>query len=191
MGEGPLRVKSCRGKAPFFCMKGGSSGSAIACRLYVCRRADGVVASCSQSVDPGGYRRAIVLLEWLVAVRYKPVISEKLFSLLSSTVPPMSDNDIVQKPKTKTKPKVERPKLYKIILVNDDYTPREFVIMVLQAVFRISEETGYRVMMTAHKLGSCVVMVCARDIAETKAQEAIDLAKSADFPLMFTTEPEE
>ncbi|MGV1762018.1 ATP-dependent Clp protease adapter ClpS [Rhizobium rhizogenes] len=103
----------------------------------------------------------------------------------------MSDNDVVLKPKTKTKPKVERPKLYKIILVNDDYTPREFVIMALQAVFRMSEEAGYRVMMTAHKLGSCVVMVCAWDIAETKAQEAIDLAKSADFPLMFTTEPEE
>lgn len=104
---------------------------------------------------------------------------------------PMSDNDVVLKPKTKTKPKVERPKLYKIILVNDDYTPREFVVMVLKAVFRMSEETCYRVMMTAHKLGTCVVMVCARDIAETKAQEAIDLAKSADFPLMFTTEPEE
>ncbi|MGV1755991.1 ATP-dependent Clp protease adapter ClpS [Rhizobium sp. P44RR-XXIV] len=103
----------------------------------------------------------------------------------------MSDNDIVLKPKTKTKPKVDRPKLYKIILVNDDYTPREFVIMVLKAVFRMSEENGYRVMMTAHRLGTSVVMVCARDIAETKAQEAIDLAKSADFPLMFTTEPEE
>lgn len=104
---------------------------------------------------------------------------------------PMSDNDVVLKPKTKTKPKLDRPKLYKIILVNDDYTPREFVIMVLKAVFRMSEEAGYRVMMTAHKLGTCVVMVCARDIAETKAQEAVDLAKSAGFPLMFTTEPEE
>lgn len=103
----------------------------------------------------------------------------------------MSDNDIALKPKTKTKPKLDRPKLYKVILVNDDYTPREFVIMVLKAVFRMSDETGYRVMMTAHKLGSCVVVVCARDIAETKAKEGIDLAKSGGFPLMFTTEPEE
>ncbi|GAC1040466.1 ATP-dependent Clp protease adapter ClpS [Rhizobium sp. No.120] len=103
----------------------------------------------------------------------------------------MSDNDVVLKPKTKTKPKVERPKLYKVILVNDDYTPREFVTMVLKAVFRMSEDAGHRVMMTAHKLGTCVVMVSARDIAETKAQEAIDLAKHAGFPLMFTTEPEE
>ena len=94
-------------------------------------------------------------------------------------------------PKTTTKPKLERPKLYKVILLNDDYTPREFVIVVLKAVFRMSEEAGYRVMMTAHKLGSCVVVVCARDIAETKAKEATDLAKEAGFPLLFQTEPEE
>ena len=100
-------------------------------------------------------------------------------------------SNTVTRPKTKVKTKVERPRLHKVILINDDYTPREFVIMVLKAVFRMSEESGYRVMMTAHKLGTCVVMVCARDIAETKAQEAIDLAKSAGFPLMFTTEPEE
>jgi ATP-dependent Clp protease adaptor protein ClpS len=46
-------------------------------------------------------------------------------------------------------------------------------------------------MLTAHRLGSCVVVVCARDIAETKAKEATDLGKEAGFPLMFTTEPEE
>lgn len=95
------------------------------------------------------------------------------------------------KPKTTTKPELERPKLHKVLLLNDDYTPREFVTLVLKAVFRMSEEEGYHVMITAHKLGSCVVMVATRDIAETKAQEAIDLAKQADFPLMFTTEPEE
>jgi ATP-dependent Clp protease adaptor protein ClpS len=95
------------------------------------------------------------------------------------------------KPTTVTKPKVERPKLYKVLLVNDDYTPREFVTMVLKAVFRMSEEAGNRVMLTAHRMGLAVVVVCTRDIAETKAKEAIDLAKEAGFPLMFTTEPEE
>ncbi|KEQ08893.1 Clp protease ClpS [Pseudorhizobium pelagicum] len=91
----------------------------------------------------------------------------------------------------KTKPKLERPKLYKVMLVNDDYTPREFVVMVLKAVFRMSEEAASRVMLTAHRMGVAVVLVCARDIAETKSKEAIDLAKEAGFPLMFTTEPEE
>ena len=103
----------------------------------------------------------------------------------------MPDNNTTLKPKTIVTPKLERPKLYKVILVNDDYTPRAFVTMVLQAVFQMSEEAGNRVMLTAHQLGSGVVVVCAKDIAETKATEAIDLAKGADFPLMFTTEPEE
>jgi ATP-dependent Clp protease adaptor protein ClpS len=100
-------------------------------------------------------------------------------------------NETTTTPKTITKPKLERPKLYKVLLVNDDYTPREFVTMVLKAVFRMSEEAGNRVMLTAHQMGLAVVVVCTRDIAETKAKEAIDLAKEAGFPLMFTTEPEE
>lgn len=104
-------------------------------------------------------------------------------------------SDPVIKPSTKvrpkTAPKTERPRLHKVILINDDYTPREFVIAVLKAVFRMSEETGYRVMLTAHKLGTSVVVVCAKDIAETKAKEAVDFGKEAGFPLMFVTEPEE
>ncbi|GEO83932.1 MULTISPECIES: ATP-dependent Clp protease adapter ClpS [Alphaproteobacteria] len=103
----------------------------------------------------------------------------------------MTDSNVALKPKTVTKPKPEKPRLYKVLLLNDDYTPREFVTLVLKAVFRMSEETGRRVMMTAHKFGTAVVVVCTRDIAETKAKEAIDLAKDAGFPLMFTTEPEE
>lgn len=103
----------------------------------------------------------------------------------------MSNGDTILTPKTVTKPKLERPKLYKVILVNDDYTPRDFVTLVLKAVFRMAQETSYRVMMTAHKMGTAVVVVCARDIAETKAKEATDLAKEAGFPLLFQTEPEE
>lgn len=103
----------------------------------------------------------------------------------------MAGEDVVLTPKSVTKPKPERPRLYKVLLLNDDYTPRDFVTLVLKAVFRMSAETGYRVMMTAHKFGSAVVVVCTRDIAETKAREATDLGKEAGFPLMFTTEPEE
>ncbi|MCJ8519356.1 ATP-dependent Clp protease adaptor protein ClpS [Pseudorhizobium tarimense] len=102
-----------------------------------------------------------------------------------------TNDDTVLLPTTKSKPKLERPKLYKVILVNDDYTPREFVVMVLKSVFRMSEEAGYRVMLTAHRMGTAVVVVCAKDIAETKSKEAVDLAKQAGFPLMFTAEPEE
>jgi len=97
------------------------------------------------------------------------------------------------KPKTtpKTAPKTARPPLYKVILLNDDYTPREFVVKVLEAVFRMNEDEAYRVMMTAHRRGACVIAVYARDVAETKAKEATELGKENGYPLFFTTEPEE
>ncbi len=93
-------------------------------------------------------------------------------------------------PRTKVKPKTQRPPLYKVILLNDDYTPREFVIAVLRAVFRMNSEAAYNVMMTAHRRGACVIAVYARDVAETKAKEATELGKSKGYPLFFTTEPE-
>jgi ATP-dependent Clp protease adaptor protein ClpS len=95
------------------------------------------------------------------------------------------------KTRTKVRPKTERPPLYKVILLNDDYTPREFVVQVLKAVFRMNEDQSYRVMMTAHRRGACVIAVYARDVAETKANEATELGKSKGYPLFFTTEPEE
>jgi ATP-dependent Clp protease adaptor protein ClpS len=103
----------------------------------------------------------------------------------------MSDISVKQRGKAKVEPKTERPRLHKVILINDDYTPREFVVTVLKAVFRTSEDQAYRIMITAHRMGVCVVAVYAKDIADSKATEATDFGKSAGFPLMFTTEPEE
>jgi ATP-dependent Clp protease adaptor protein ClpS len=101
----------------------------------------------------------------------------------------MSDTDTVGR--TKAAPKTQRPRLYKVILVNDDFTPREFVVRVLKSVFRMTEEQSYRVMMTAHQRGVCVVAVFTRDVAESKATEATDMGRRAGHPLIFTTEPEE
>jgi ATP-dependent Clp protease adaptor protein ClpS len=95
------------------------------------------------------------------------------------------------KPRTKTRTRTERPPLYKVILLNDDFTPREFVVQVLKAVFRMNETQAYGVMLTAHKRGACVIAVFTKDVAETKAKEATDLGKSQGYPLFFTTEPEE
>jgi ATP-dependent Clp protease adaptor protein ClpS len=94
-------------------------------------------------------------------------------------------------PRTKTRVKTQRPPLYKVILLNDNYTPREFVVQVLKAVFRMSADHAYRVMMTAHRRGACVIAVYTRDVAETKAKEATELGKQKGYPLYFTTEPEE
>ena len=68
---------------------------------------------------------------------------------------------------------------------------REFVVLVLKAVFRMSETQAYGVMLTAHRKGSCVIAVYTRDVAETKATEATELGRSKGYPLAFTTEPEE
>jgi len=98
---------------------------------------------------------------------------------------------VLTKPRTKTTTKTERPKLWKVILLNDDYTPREFVVQVLKAVFRMNETQAYRVMITAHQKGACVIAVFTKDVADTKAKEATDLGKQNGFPLYFSTEPEE
>ena len=89
------------------------------------------------------------------------------------------------------KPDVARPPLFQVVLLNDDFTPREFVVQVLKAVFRMNEDQAYRVMMTAHRKGACVIAVFTRDVAETKAKEATELGKQKGYPLFFTTEPEE
>jgi len=97
----------------------------------------------------------------------------------------------ITRPRVETRPKTERPKVYKVILLNDDFTPREFVVTVLRAVFRMSTDQALGVMLTAHKRGLCVVAVYTREIAETKATRATEMGQQEGYPLMFTTEPEE
>src|SRR6202047_2288269 len=100
-------------------------------------------------------------------------------------------SNIATTPRTKVRLQTERPRLHKVILVNDDFTPREFVVTVLKAEFRMNEDQDRHVMMTAHRRGVCVVAVFARDIAETKATRATDAGRAKGYPLLFTTEPEE
>ena len=100
-------------------------------------------------------------------------------------------SDISISPRAKARPKTKRPRLHKVILLNDDYTPREFVVTVLKAVFRMSQEKAYQVMMAAHSRGACVVAVYTKDAAETKAKEGTEAGRSMGYPLMFTTEPEQ
>ncbi|MGN6488497.1 MAG: ATP-dependent Clp protease adapter ClpS [Devosia sp.] len=101
------------------------------------------------------------------------------------------NTDTRTKPRTRTRTKVARPPLHKVILVNDDYTPREFVVRVLKAEFRITEDQAYRIMITAHTRGACVVAVFTQEIAEAKATRATEMARNEGYPLLFTTEPEE
>jgi ATP-dependent Clp protease adaptor protein ClpS len=99
----------------------------------------------------------------------------------------MADLVLLPKPVTRT----ERPRLYKVILLNDDFTPRAFVIKVLASVFRMTESEAEGVMLTAHRKGACVVAVYTQEVAETKAKQATEMGTRAGYPLSFTTEREE
>ena len=99
--------------------------------------------------------------------------------------------ETITTPRVQLEVKVERPKLHKVMLVNDDFTPREFVVMVLKAEFRMNESQASQVMMTAHQRGVCVVAVFTKELAESKATNATDMARKKGYPLLFTTEPEE
>lgn len=93
--------------------------------------------------------------------------------------------------RTKTRARTARPRLHKVVLLNDDYTPREFVVRVLAAIFRMNEAQANGVMLTAHRRGVCVVAVFTREIAETKAMQATDMGRREGYPLTFTTAPED
>ena len=99
--------------------------------------------------------------------------------------------DTGTKPRTSTVLKTARPPLHKVILVNDDFTPREFVVRLLKAEFRVPEAQASVIMLTAHTKGACVVAVFTKEIAEEKATRATELARDKGYPLLFTTEPEE
>ena len=101
----------------------------------------------------------------------------------------MADTDF--KPRATTVLKTARPPLHKVILVNDDFTPREFVVRLLKAEFRVPEAQANVIMLTAHTKGACVVAVFTREVAEEKANRATEFAREKGYPLLFTTEPEE
>lgn len=102
----------------------------------------------------------------------------------------MSDLDLKPELKPRTTPRPARPPLYRVLLLNDDFTPRDFVVGVLRLVFRLGTEQARRVMLTAHMRGICVVAIYTRDVAETKAAQATEAGRREGYPLTFQTEPE-
>jgi ATP-dependent Clp protease adaptor protein ClpS len=107
-----------------------------------------------------------------------------------SEKPKQDPGVVTAEPKTKTKPKLERPKLYKVLLHNDDYTPMEFVVLVLVNIFHKSESDAKSIMLHAHTHGYAVAGVYTFEVAETKVAETLKLADQAQFPLLSTMEPE-
>ena len=94
--------------------------------------------------------------------------------------------DVVAKPKAKAK----RPSMYKVLLLNDDYTPMEFVVHVLQRFFSIGHEQAVQIMLTVHHRGVAVVGVFTYEVAETKVTQVMDYARRHQHPLQCTMEKE-
>ena len=101
------------------------------------------------------------------------------------------DNDAGTITEVKPEKKLKRPRLYRVLLHNDDYTTREFVVHVLQLVFRLGEQDAIRIMLHVHHNGVGVAGVFTKEVAETKIQRVEQLAKEQEFPLRLTMEPEE
>ncbi len=88
------------------------------------------------------------------------------------------------------KPKTKRPPLYKVLLLNDDYTPMEFVVLVLERFFGMSHAQAFDIMLTVHKRGVAVVGVFTHEVAETKVAQVMDFARRHQHPLQCTMEKE-
>lgn len=89
---------------------------------------------------------------------------------------------------TKTRPKTKRPNLYRVLLLNDDYTPMEFVILVLQDVFNKSREDAVQIMMHVHQKGVGECGVYPYEVAETKVTRVMDIARKNQHPLQCVME---
>lgn len=96
------------------------------------------------------------------------------------------DSDVA----TETKKKVKRPRLYRVLLHNDNYTTMEFVVHVLKLVFNHKDEDAVQIMLHVHQNDIGVAGVFSFEIAETKIQKTTDLARENEFPLRCSMEPE-
>ena len=87
------------------------------------------------------------------------------------------------------KPKIKRPPLYRVILLNDDYTPMEFVVQVLEQFFSMGREKATQVMLAVHTEGKGVCGIYPQDVAETKASQVNQCARDSGHPLLCEVEP--
>ncbi len=106
----------------------------------------------------------------------------------------MSDSREIQKSGgtslQEARPKTRKPRLYKVMLLNDDYTPMDFVVVVLERFFQKSRDQAVQIMLTVHNKGSGICGVYPYEIAETKVQQVLGFAQENQHPLQCTMEPE-
>ena len=99
------------------------------------------------------------------------------------------ESDVITQQKTEKK--LKKPKLYKVILHNDDFTTMEFVVLILQTIFRRNEADATAIMLHIHSHGMGVAGVYTKEIAETKVSETMEAAEEAEYPLLCSMEPDD
>ncbi len=97
--------------------------------------------------------------------------------------------DTAVRTRTRTKRKLKRPKLYRVLFHNDDYTPMEFVVLLLKHVFHLSEPDATRIMLHVHNQGIGVAGIFPFAVAETRVSEVMTAAEESEYPLLCTMEP--
>ena len=105
-------------------------------------------------------------------------------------MPDLTDIEQESEVLTKRKTKLEKPKLFKVLLHNDDFTTMEFVVFVLQYVFNRSEPESFTIMLKVHNEGVGVAGLYPYEIASMKSEKAMNLAKAREYPLLCTVEEE-
>ena len=102
--------------------------------------------------------------------------------------PQINNDDIEVGVAIKERPKTKRPSMYKVLMLNDDYTPMEFVVYVLQSFFEMSNDMAMQVMLHVHQSGGGICGVYTYEVAETKVAQVMNVAKENQHPLQCTIE---
>ena len=101
-----------------------------------------------------------------------------------------AEEDPYQEILVETRPKTKRPPLYKVMLLNDDFTPMEFVVLVLERFFSKNPTQAFEIMLTVHKKGLAMVGIFSHEVAETKVSQVMDFSRRHQHPLQCTMEKE-
>ena len=124
-------------------------------------------------------------------IYFKYVKSNVKDNMIKKTIDMSSEKDFPeQELMVETRPKTKRPPLYKVLLLNDDYTPMEFVVIVLERFFGMTHTQSFEIMLTVHKKGLAVVGVFSHEVAETKVSQVMDFSRKHQHPLVCTMEKE-
>jgi ATP-dependent Clp protease adaptor protein ClpS len=108
--------------------------------------------------------------------------SEEMTEHTPATLPLEDDPEVV------TETRTQKPPMYKVIMLNDDYTPMDLVVQILRGVFRKSEEEAITIMLEIHNKGSGLCGIYTRDVAETKCEQVVTIARMHEYPLQCVTE---